>query len=246
MGRHINAEGLKLIKRWEGLVLFAYDDFDAPATRRRIQPGDEVRGTLTIGYGHTGNDVRPGMTITPAQAEAFLLADVRRFETAVARMVKVPLSDNQFAALVAFCLNIGEGQPGDPKRKGFVNTTLLRRLNAGDYDAVPRELMKFTLSKGKRMTGLVNRRSAEVGLWSKGSFVTGRTVAPEPDDVPPSRSGSVGTVAIATGAGACSTLIAGISNPWALAAFALILVAGGVGAWLLLTGRVTINRGASA
>lgn len=74
-------------------------------------------------------------------------------------------------------------------------------------------------------------------------------IAPEaakPDDVPPSRSGSVGTVAVATGAGACSTLIAGISNPWALAAFALILIAGGVGAWLLLTGRVTINRKAAA
>ncbi len=66
--------------------------------------------------------------------------------------------------------------------------------------------------------------------------------AATPDDIPPSRSGSVGTVAIATGAGACSTLIAGISNPWALAAFALILFAGGFGAWLLFTGRVTINR----
>jgi len=70
--------------------------------------------------------------------------------------------------------------------------------------------------------------------------------AAKPDDVPPSQSGSVGTVAVATGVGACSTLIAGISNPWALAAFALILIAGGVGAWLLLTGRVTINRKAAA
>jgi predicted chitinase len=70
--------------------------------------------------------------------------------------------------------------------------------------------------------------------------------AAKPDDVPPSRSGSVGTVAVATGAGACSTLVAGISNPWALAAFALILIAGGVGAWLLWSGRVTINRKAAA
>ncbi|SEK37702.1 Chitinase class I [Bosea lupini] len=70
--------------------------------------------------------------------------------------------------------------------------------------------------------------------------------AAEPDDVPPSRSGSIGTVAVATGAGACSTLVAGISNPWALAALALILIAGGVGAWLLLTGRVTINRKVAA
>jgi len=67
-----------------------------------------------------------------------------------------------------------------------------------------------------------------------------------PDDVPPAQSGSVGTVALTTGAGACSALVAGISNPWALLALVFILVAGGVGAWLLLTGRVTINRSKGA
>lgn len=63
-----------------------------------------------------------------------------------------------------------------------------------------------------------------------------------PDDVPAARSGSAATVAVTTGASAATALVAAISNPWALLALVFILVAGGVGAWLLYTGRVTINR----
>lgn len=70
--------------------------------------------------------------------------------------------------------------------------------------------------------------------------------AAEPDDVPPAQSGSVGTVAVTTGAGAVSALIAGISNPWGLLALGLILIAGGVGAWLVFSGRLTIARGKAA
>lgn len=65
----------------------------------------------------------------------------------------------------------------------------------------------------------------------------------KPDDVPASQSGSVGTIAVSTGAAAASSLIAGVQNPWALAALGLIVVAGGVFAWLILSGRLTINRG---
>lgn len=64
----------------------------------------------------------------------------------------------------------------------------------------------------------------------------------KPDDVPVSQSGSAGTIAVSTGAAAATSLIAAIQNPWALAAFALILVAGGVGLWLVMSGRLTINR----
>ncbi len=184
MTRRVNAEGLKLIKQWEGLILFAYDDFDPPKNRRRIKPGDKVNGTLTIGYGSTGPHVKPGMTITEAQATNLLMADLNRFELGVERAVKVPLTDNQFAALVAFAFNIGMGVPGDPKRKGFVNTTLLKKLNAGNYDAVPGELMKFVTSKGKKLAGLVNRRSAEVGLWARGSFVASNTIPAAPAKPP--------------------------------------------------------------
>jgi hypothetical protein len=66
--------------------------------------------------------------------------------------------------------------------------------------------------------------------------------AAKPDDVPVSQSGSAGTIAVSTGAAAATSLIAAIQNPWALAAFALIVVAGGVGLWLVMSGRLTINR----
>lgn len=163
MTRKLNEASEQLIKQWEACILFAYDDFDPPSNRRRIKAGDKIKGTLTIGYGHTGPDVRPGMTITQAQAEDLFDQDVGKAAAVVERNVKVDLNDNQFGALTAFVHNIGPTQ--------FNSSTLLKKLNAGDYDAVPSELMKWVKSKGKRMQGLVNRRSAEAGLWAKGSFV---------------------------------------------------------------------------
>lgn len=169
--RRINDEGLAKLKQWEGLVLFAYDDFDPPNARRKIMPGDVVRGTLTIGYGSTGPHVKPGLEWTERQAEHGLRVDLMRFENAVSRLVTVPLTDNQFSALVSFAFNVGVS--------AFQKSTLLRRLNAGDYDAVPGELMKWTRSKGRVMQGLVNRRSAEAGLWAKGAFVASNTIPTE-------------------------------------------------------------------
>lgn len=161
--RNLNDESEKQIKQWEALILFAYDDFDTPKSRRKINPGDVVRGTLTIGYGHTGSDVRPGMVIDMARAEQLFDRDIAEASSAVERLVKVPLNDNQFGALVSFTYNVGVGN--------FKGSTLLKKLNAGNYEAVPSELMKWTKSKGQQMKGLVNRRASEAGLWSRGSFV---------------------------------------------------------------------------
>lgn len=148
MTRRINAAGLSHIKSWEGCRLTAYYD---------------VARVLTIGYGSTGSHVKPGMKISPAEAEALLRKDLDRFEKRVASLVKVPLSDNQFAALVSFDFNTG----------ALHKSTLLKKLNAGDYKAVPGELMKWTKAKvnGKLTTvqGLVNRRTSEVGLWKSGA-----------------------------------------------------------------------------
>lgn len=176
MTRRINAEGLKLIKQWESFIPFAYDDFDPPKKRRKIQPGDRVNGTLTIGYGSTGAHVQPGERVTEAEASELLLDDLDRFERCVERKVVVPLNDNQFAALVSFCFNVGEG--------AFSGSTLLKKLNKGDYNSVPAELAKWVTSKGKRMQGLVNRRAAEAGLWAKGSFVSSNTVDATPAKPP--------------------------------------------------------------
>jgi lysozyme len=161
MTRRINRAGLAHIKSWEGLQLTAYLD---------------VANVLTIGYGSTGTHVRPGMKITEEQAEALLKKDLDRFEARVENYVRVPLSDNQFAALVSFDFNTG----------ALHKSTLLKKLNKGDYKAVPGELMKWTKAKvnGNLTTvkGLVNRRTSEVGLWRSGepSVASSNTPAPKP------------------------------------------------------------------
>ncbi|MCZ2158728.1 lysozyme [Bartonella sp. 220] len=151
--RKISSEGLALIKQWEGLRLNAYKD---------------AIGVWTIGYGHTNSAgkpfVRKGMTITEQQAEALLCQDLRQFEIVVEEAVSVSLSNSQFAALVSFCYNVGT--------EAFCNSTLLKKLNNGDYASVPSELQKWTKAGGKRLQGLAHRRAAEAGLWAKGAYIS--------------------------------------------------------------------------
>ncbi len=139
--RHVNEAGLALIKRWEGLRLKAYKC-----------PG----GIWTIGYGHTAG-VKEGDTITPDQAEDFLRADLAEAEAAVARQVTVPLTSNQFSALVSFVFNLGAAH--------FAGSTLLRKLNAGDHAAVPAQLARWVKAGGNTLDGLVRRRTDEATLW---------------------------------------------------------------------------------
>lgn len=158
-GRRICAEGLDLIKRWEGLRLRAYRC-----------PAD----VWTIGYGHTAT-ARPGMVIDAAEAERLLRRDLRQFEDAVERLIHVPLTDWQFAALVSWTFNVGAG--------ALARSTLRKRLNAGAYHEAPEQMMRWTRAGGRVLDGLVNRRAAEVGLWSRGSYVAGRDLGEDPDDV---------------------------------------------------------------
>jgi lysozyme len=154
MARRINAEGLALLRQWEGCRLDAYRD---------------IGGVWTIGYGHT-RTARQGMTITQEQAESLLREDLHVFEAAVADAVHVDLTDNQFAALVSWAYNVGVS--------AMRRSSLIRRLNAGDYDAVPAELAKWNRVKGQVVRGLSNRRAAEAGLWARGAFVASRNIAP--------------------------------------------------------------------
>lgn len=213
MIRKISDEGLRLIKQWEGLRLTAYRD---------------VGGVLTIGYGSTGPHVKEGQKITESFAETLLRSDLERFEIAVGQAVRVRLSDNQFAALVSFAFNVGT--------EAFRKSTLLKKLNAGQYDAVPAELMKWVNVKGKRVQGLVNRRSAEAGLWAKGSFVTSSNV-----DVAPAAPAVLTKENVAWGAGIASTLGASISGSgpiqWALAA--VLVIAFGFGLYLFVSKRMS-------
>lgn len=181
MTRRINAEGLAHIKRWEGLKLEAYRD---------------VGGVWTIGYGSTGSHVHEGMTISKAQAEALLRADLERFEDAVDRLVKVPLSDERFAALVSLAYNIGVG--------AFQRSTLLKVLNAGRYDDVPAQIMRWNRVGKKVVDGLTNRRAAECGLWAKGAFVASNTVVP---DAPKPKPAALDMGVVATTAGSIAGVV---------------------------------------
>jgi len=132
--------GQALIREFEGCRLDAY-----------VCPA----GVLTIGYGSTGPHVKPGMTITQAEADALLQQDLERFEKAVVDLITVPLDHCEFDALASFAFNCGTG--------ALAESTLRRRLNAGEDKATvfAAELPRWT-SGG--MAGLVRRRDAEVRL----------------------------------------------------------------------------------
>lgn len=155
-----SAPGRALIEKFEGLILGAYDDF----TDKIVKSGQRVRGTLTIGYGHTSAAGPPkvyvGMRITREQADAILAADLASVEVEVEHLVKVPLNQNQFDALVSFQFNTGSlGKRGN---------SLLRALNAKDYPGAARAFLLYNRSKGRVMSGLTRRRKAEKQLFEGG------------------------------------------------------------------------------
>ena len=137
----ISEEGVTLIRYFEGCSLDAY-----------LCPA----GVWTIGYGHT-NEVKEGDTIDQEAAEAFLIEDLETFEQAVARLVKVPLTQQQFDALVSFTFNLGAGN--------LAASTLLRKLNNYQYTEVPEQLMLWVRAGGKVLDGLVKRRAAEAAMF---------------------------------------------------------------------------------
>lgn len=136
-----NANGIRLIKSFEGLRLRAYQD---------------AVGVWTIGYGTTRN-VQPGQVITEAEAERLLTQDVERFERDVNAAVTVPLNDNQFSALVSFAYNVGS--------EALRSSTLLRLLNAGDYQGAADQLPRWNQAGGRVLAGLTRRRNAERALF---------------------------------------------------------------------------------
>ena len=140
---HLSAEGLDLMKRFEGF---------------RGQTYTDVAGFLTIGYGHR---IVPPETfptgVNEPQAAAMLAVDVSQAERAVSGLVKVALTQGQFDALVDFCFNLGAGR--------LAKSTLLRALNAGRYDAAAEQLLLWDLAGGQVNLGLKARREAELRMW---------------------------------------------------------------------------------
>ena len=106
----------------------------------------------TIGFGTT-DSVKMGDTITVERALVKLLQDANKFERAVKRCAPVPMHNYEFAAFVSLAYNIGEG--------AFCRSTLVKKLNAQDYDGACREILKWDRFKGKPLAGLTKRRQAE-------------------------------------------------------------------------------------
>lgn len=150
-----SSKGLTLTEQFEGLRLTAYQD---------------SVGVWTIGYGHTGDDVHPGLTITQQQASALLLKDVASAVADVNRLVNVPLTQNQFDALVDFVFNVGGGN--------FASSTLLRNLNAGNYAGAAAQFPRWVHAGNQILPGLVTRRKAEQALFLEADAVPPDTAAP--------------------------------------------------------------------
>jgi lysozyme len=144
---NISESGINLIKSFEGL---------------RLQPYLCPAGVATIGYGctHYANGETVTLDddpITIRDADALLRGTLKSYEQAVNEVVTVPLTQGQFDALVSFAYNIGIG-----KLKG---STLLRKLNAGNYRGAAAEFDKWTHGGGQVLPGLVKRRAAEKALF---------------------------------------------------------------------------------
>jgi len=134
--------GRELIKEFEGCKQVAYQD---------------SVGVWTIGYGHT-KDVYEGQLSIKKTCDRFLEEDLEEFEGYVDSYVKVSLTQNQFDALVAWTFNLGPGNLSE--------STMLKKLNAGDYDAVPDEMRRWNKAGGEVLNGLVRRRDAEANLFA--------------------------------------------------------------------------------
>jgi lysozyme len=151
----LSQHGAGFIARFEGCVLKMYND---------------PTGNATIGVGHLihmgkingrePQEFRNG--ITRKRALALLMSDADKAARGVRRLIKVPLKQHQLDALVSFTFNCGEG--------ALASSTLRKRLNRGEYAAVPQELNKWVMSGGRRLEGLIRRRKAEGAVFRNGKY----------------------------------------------------------------------------
>lgn len=141
----VSDKGIELIKSFEGCSLTAYPD-----------PGTSG-APWTIGYGWTGNvdgkPIRPGMKIDQSTADRLLRTGIVSYDQAVNKMLKVKVTQNQYDALVSLAYNIGT--------RALSTSTLMKRVNNGDYGYAADEFLRWNKSGGKVMPGLTNRRKAE-------------------------------------------------------------------------------------
>lgn len=187
----LTREGLELIKAHEGLRLEAYRC-----------PG----GEWTIGYGHTSRAGDPkvikGMTIDTGEAQRILVRDLQKFCGFVEQAVKVPLTPNQYSALVSFCFNVGP--------ENFKKSSVLKAVNSKQFDLVPARLALWNKADGKVLPGLVKRRADEGKLFMSDTKTAAIEITPEtvvtPQTGKPMLASTTNIAAVAVGAaGATST-----------------------------------------
>lgn len=140
----INQKGLDLIKSFEGCKLTSY-----------LCPAK----VWTIGFGHTGDDVKPSMNISLAKADELLKQDLIKFENGVSKLVKTNINENQFSALVSFAYNCGLGN--------LKSSTLLKKVNINPNDkTIASEFLKWDKAGGVVLAGLTKRRASEALLYN--------------------------------------------------------------------------------
>lgn len=148
----INAEGLEIIKKAEGL---------------RLKPYKCPAGVWTIGFGHTYGVTENTAPISKEDAEDLLKDDLKQFENGVLELVTYPeLNSNQFSALVSFAFNVGLGN--------LKRSTLLRLLNEGRPLAASQQFARWNKAAGKVLRGLTKRREAERQLFLKPALIVNR------------------------------------------------------------------------
>jgi lysozyme len=154
---NLSQNGINNLKEWEGCEKNVYLD---------------SAGLPTIGVGHllTRDELTSGKInilgvpykykegLNDDQINRLLSHDAAFAKSAVNQGIKVPLTQNQYDVLVSFCFNVG--------RQAFLNSTLRKRINAGNFDDVPNQLKRWNRSGGKVVQGLINRREKEIDLWN--------------------------------------------------------------------------------
>ena len=152
----MSEHGRELLSQWEGIKEKAYVNADGNKTigvGHILTTSEKSLGSISI------NEERVDYSrgLTKKQIMGLLAQDLERLEKTINEKVAAHLDQNQFDALVSFSFNIGV--------EAFIGSTLLKKLNAGLYDEIPDEMMKWTKSGGKTILGLVNRRQHEINLW---------------------------------------------------------------------------------
>ena len=171
MTRQIPELAERFVAQCEGEVLRVYDD---ARPEHVLQVGEVAIGTLTAGTGHTGADLRIGMAVTADMSRAWRLSDLlvaaKRLERVADQRRIDALSEHQYAAILSFVFNLGTS-----------GKTIWSLINAGAFDQVPGQIMRF--DKVKRdgvlveLPGLIHRRMAEVSVWRTPDVPTSVAVA---------------------------------------------------------------------